>query len=109
MTSLVDEGWEQVCQRAELSNGEKREVTLADSTLVLLIATNEGVFACCADCPHQDTPLIDGPVDGTVLTCPEHFWQWDLKNGEPMGIAELPLTLFETAENDGKIFVRKTR
>jgi len=109
MTNSDEDGWERACERSALPTGEKAEITLSDGTLILLIATEDRVFACCADCPHQDTPLIDGPVEGTVLTCPEHFWQWDLTTGEPMGIAELPLPLFETREEDGVIFVKKTR
>ncbi len=102
-------GWTLVCASTDLPAGEKREVTLADGKIALVIRTDDGLYACCADCPHLDTPLIDGPVEGTVLTCPEHFWQWDLRTGEPIGLAELPLPLFETREDGGDIFVRKTR
>jgi toluene monooxygenase system ferredoxin subunit len=41
-----------------------------------------------------------------VLTCPLHFWQWDLVDGAPLGIAELPLPVFEVREEDGEILVR---
>jgi toluene monooxygenase system ferredoxin subunit len=35
-----------------------------------------------------------------------HFWQWDLLDGSPLGIAELPLPVFEVREENGEILVR---
>jgi toluene monooxygenase system ferredoxin subunit len=83
-------------------------VTLPDGRLVLLVGTDAGVFATCADCPHQDTPLVDGSVEGTILTCPVHFWQWDMRTGEPIGLAELPLPTFQVKVESGYLFVRRT-
>jgi toluene monooxygenase system ferredoxin subunit len=41
-----------------------------------------------AICPHQEVALCEGLFDGTVLTCHQHLWQWDIRSGAPMGIAE---------------------
>lgn len=105
MTASTDLNWHFACARSEMPPGGLREVTLPGGKIVLLIATEDGVFACCADCPHQETPLIEGHVEGTVLTCPVHFWQWDLKTGAPMGVAELPLPLYPVEERDGDLFI----
>lgn len=94
MTVLV-EGWEVVDGLDDLAVGGRMEVTLASGRIVLVLRSEAGYFACCADCPHQDTPLVEGAFDGTVLTCPVHFWQWDVRTGEAMGIAELPLPTYE--------------
>lgn len=106
MTASGEHAWLSACSAGELQPGDRREVTLPDGKLILLVRTSEEIFACCADCPHQDTPLIDAPLDGTLLTCPVHFWQWDLRTGEAHGVAELPLPIFETAIRDGEVFVR---
>jgi toluene monooxygenase system ferredoxin subunit len=106
MTALVDTGWVAAGPRAGIADGDRREVSLADGRFVLLVGAAGRVFACAADCPHQDSPLCDAPVEGTVLTCPLHFWQWDLVDGAPLGIAELPLPVFEVREEDGEILVR---
>ena len=107
MTVSVEEGWAYACTREDVPPGIRLEVALPDGTPVLIVGTEAGVFACCADCPHQDTPLAEGMVEGTVLTCPVHFWQWDLRDGDPIGLAELPLPLFDVIERDGALHVRR--
>ena len=37
-------------------------------------------------CPHQGGPLVDGPLEGTTVTCPWHGWQFDVRSGKtPLG------------------------
>ena len=33
-------------------------------------------------CPHQGGPLGEGLVDGHIVTCPWHGWQFDVTTGE---------------------------
>jgi len=32
-------------------------------------------------CPHQGGPLGEGFVRGRIVTCPFHFWQFDVTTG----------------------------
>jgi toluene monooxygenase system ferredoxin subunit len=105
MTASPDSEWHYACARADLGPGDKREIELPGGKIVLLVMTDEGAFACCADCPHQETPLIEADLDGAVLTCPQHFWQWDLRSGAPLGIAELPLPTFPVEERGGALYI----
>ncbi|MBX9710967.1 MAG: Rieske 2Fe-2S domain-containing protein [Xanthobacteraceae bacterium] len=105
MTVLADT-WHSLGTFDDLEIGDKKEVTLPDGKLVLLIRTQSGMHACCADCPHQDTPLAEGMLEGDVLTCPLHFWQWDINTGEAIGIAEEPLAVFELRQENGAWFIR---
>ena len=38
-------------------------------------------FALDETCPHRGGPLHAGPIDGSVVLCPWHQWQFDLKTG----------------------------
>lgn len=38
-------------------------------------------FALDETCPHRGGPLHTGTIDGTVVLCPWHQWQFDLKTG----------------------------
>jgi len=107
MTVSVD-AWETIAGLDDLAVGDRAEVTLASGRLVLVVRSESGYFACCADCPHQDTPLAEGSVEGTILTCPVHFWQWNLVTGEPVGIAELPLPIYELRRIDKGWQIRLT-
>ncbi len=106
MTGSADDGiWVRVCDPGVPALNERAEVALPDGRLLLLLRTCRGLRACPADCPHQDTPLFDVPVVDGVLTCPTHFWQWDLATGEPLGLAEMPLPLFPIREDANGVHV----
>lgn len=34
------------------------------------------------DCVHRGGPLGEGEIEGHVVSCPWHGWQFDLKTGE---------------------------
>ena len=106
MTALAEVGWEVLGALDDLDIGDRREITLESGKLVLVMRTEAGFHASCADCPHQDTPLAEGMLDGTVLTCPVHFWQWDVTTGEPIGVAELPLEIVELRQEGGRWLIR---
>ena len=80
-----------VCRVADVpANGLKQ--VQADGGETLLVASAGGeFFGYQAMCPHQDVPLCEGLYDGSVLTCHMHLWQWDIRTGEPIGLAEAPL------------------
>jgi toluene monooxygenase system ferredoxin subunit len=33
-------------------------------------------------CLHESIPLVDGDLDGSVLTCAGHMWEFDANTGE---------------------------
>lgn len=106
MTDSADVQWTRVCGSDELAVGDRREVQLDNGQLVLVVRTQEFLRACPADCPHQETPLLDEAIiDGNILTCPTHYWQWDLSNGDPLEGAEVRLPLYRVREEAGEIFV----
>ena len=42
----------------------------------------EGEFCAVADaCIHAGGPLGAGPLDGEIVTCPWHGWQFNVKKG----------------------------
>lgn len=43
----------------------------------------DGVFCAINNvCPHRGGPLGEGDLEGTVVTCPWHGWQFDVKTGK---------------------------
>lgn len=83
-----------VCRVADVPQNGLKEVE-AEGGLKLLVASSGGeFFGYQAQCPHQDVALCEGLYDGSVLTCHMHLWQWNIRTGEPMGIAEAPLQSF---------------
>jgi nitrite reductase (NADH) small subunit len=33
-------------------------------------------------CLHRGGPLADGPLEGSIVTCPWHGWQYDVTTGK---------------------------
>jgi nitrite reductase (NADH) small subunit len=49
----------------------------------IAIANVSGKFhAINSVCAHEGGPLGEGELDGTVVTCPWHAWQYDVTTGK---------------------------
>lgn len=71
----------------DLWDGERLPLVLSGRR-VFLVRFGDEVRAYEDRCAHRDLPLSHGRLDGYVLTCPVHEWQYDLRTGQgvnPMG------------------------
>lgn len=73
---------------------------------VCVVRVPEGVFAFDDVCPHRGTPLSQGSLEGTTLTCAAHTWEFDVTTGALLRIrAPACLRMREARERDGAIEV----
>jgi toluene monooxygenase system ferredoxin subunit len=94
-----------VCRVADVPENALRECQ-AEGGLRLVVANAGGeFFGFQAVCPHQDVPLCEGLFDGSVLTCHMHLWQWDIRTGAPLGLAEAPLQRYPLAVEGGSLYL----
>jgi toluene monooxygenase system ferredoxin subunit len=99
-------GWRVVIDLEEIWEGDlvTREV---DGIDVMLVNIKGKVYAYRDKCPHAGTPLNQGLLERSVLTCPAHLWQFDLVNG---GIGVNPkncrLTSYPVKVEDEKVLVQ---
>jgi nitrite reductase/ring-hydroxylating ferredoxin subunit len=63
---------------------EDRCTAIADGAAIV-VRVGEDVVAFPNRCLHQDSPLAEGMVFNGRLTCPLHFWRYDLPSGEHVG------------------------
>jgi nitrite reductase (NADH) small subunit len=69
----------------ELPIGAAKEVEFEGRVYALFNVEGE-ISAIDGICPHQGGPLADGPLDGCMVTCSWHGWQFDVKSGKtPLG------------------------
>jgi toluene monooxygenase system ferredoxin subunit len=95
-----------LCKRSDVPENGMRECEAQDGLKVLVVSTADGeYFACQATCPHQDVALCEGLYDGAVLTCHQHLWQWDIRTGAPIGLAEAPLECYKVEVDDDSIYM----
>ena len=57
-----------------------REIQIMDSKL-LLARSKDKYYAADSRCPHLGGKLVNGKLEGTIVTCPLHGSQFDLTDG----------------------------
>ena len=62
-------------------------------------------YATQNQCLHLKGPLGDGDLDGPVVTCPWHGWQYDVRTGENEFDRALQLETFEVVVENGDVKV----
>lgn len=94
-----------VCKTSDIPSDGMKTYEVASGLKVLIANAGDGYYAYQSTCPHQDVCLGEGFYDGSLLTCHQHLWQWDIITGEARGLAEAPLESYEVKIEDGEIFV----
>jgi toluene monooxygenase system ferredoxin subunit len=80
-----------VASAADLWSGEMVRVDRGQVP-VLLVNVEGVVYAYRDRCAHQGLPLSRGRLDGTVLTCSAHHWQYDVCSGRGVNPRQARLT-----------------
>jgi toluene monooxygenase system ferredoxin subunit len=71
--------------------GEMRAVDVSGQR-VLLVNVDGQVRAYLDRCPHRGLPLSEGRLEGAVLVCSQHGWQFDARTGGGVNPACAALT-----------------
>jgi nitrite reductase/ring-hydroxylating ferredoxin subunit len=88
----------------DLPPGSAREVE-HDGRIIALFNVDGRIWAIDGICPHQGGPLAEGPVEGSIVTCPWHGWQFDVKTGQSTLGTSLRQETFEVKVEDGQVLV----
>ncbi|SIO62984.1 nitrite reductase (NADH) small subunit/3-phenylpropionate/trans-cinnamate dioxygenase ferredoxin subunit [Singulisphaera sp. GP187] len=93
-----------MAELSELPPGGSKEVE-HDGRIYALFNVDGKITAIDGICPHQGGPLAEGPLDGTLVTCPWHGWQFDVCSGKtPMG-SKLKQTVYEVTVEGQDVMV----
>ena len=65
------------------------------------------IYATSNTCVHQGGPLGDGVLDGEVISCPWHMWEYNVCTGEKVGNSAIKLPTYpvEIEGTDVKVSV----
>ena len=70
----------QVGRITEFENGTMKEA-LVQGREIFLAKVGDKYYAADNRCPHMGGKLSQGKLEGTVVTCPLHASQFDLRDG----------------------------
>ena len=80
-------------------------VVRAEGRELALARVGDEVYATQNDCIHLGGPLGDGWLEGHVLTCPWHGWEYDVRTGENEFDRAIQLRTYEVRVEDGEVKV----
>jgi 3-phenylpropionate/trans-cinnamate dioxygenase ferredoxin component len=79
----------------------------ADGELVCLAKVEGCIYAFTDNCTHISGPLNQGELEGTVLTCPWHGAQFDVRTGKVLrGPARQDILTYPVKVEEQEIFIR---
>lgn len=94
-----------LCTVDEIPENSMRRFTVNGSEVLLARYENQ-FYALSEKCTHRGGPLSEGTLEESVITCPWHFGQFDVKTGQVLGPPPFePLQRYEIKVEGGTVFV----
>ena len=97
-------GFVKVAGVAEIPAGTMKEVEIGGKAIA--VANVQGTFFAIDNiCLHRGGPLAQGFLEGEVVECPWHGWQWSLKTGQCTFNPEAKLETYEVKVEGSDVLV----
>ena len=91
-----------MCAADELEDGECLAVE-SDGRLLAVARSQGRLHVLDGVCPHRGAPLGSGSVEGSILRCPWHGWEFELTTGAMVMSRQTRLTVYEAEVRDGEV------
>ncbi|HMD44439.1 MAG TPA: Rieske (2Fe-2S) protein [Candidatus Acidoferrum sp.] len=97
-------GFVRAAKIGELPAGTVREFQIEGKALALANVAGK-IYAINNTCLHRGGPLGQGTLEGKVLTCPWHGWQFDVTSGKVLENPQAGVDCYATELRGQDIFV----
>lgn len=91
-------------RQADIPEGQIREFQV-DGKAVAIANVSGKLFAINSMCLHHGGPLGEGDLEGSVVSCPWHGWQYDVTTGKLVQEPDSGVQCYAVEVRDGSIFV----
>ncbi len=92
-----------VATAAELPPGTLIEV-IHNGEPFALCNVGGDIRALAGVCPHNGGPIGQGVLEGPIISCPWHSWEFDSRNGTCVFGDDVALETYEVRVEDGGVF-----
>ena len=97
-------GFEPVARADDIPPGTGKQLLLGDHVIALFNV--EGTFyAMDGVCLHRGGPVGEGDLEGTIVTCPWHGFQYDVTTGRNVMDPDIGLQPYKVDVTDGVVSV----
>src|SRR5215471_13754801 len=95
-----------VATLSELAAGTCKPVE-AGGKVISLFNVDGSIYALDNTCLHRGGPLGEGMLNGDVVTCPWHMWEYNVRTGEKVGSPAVRVATYpvQVEGNDIKVAV----
>jgi len=74
---------------------------------VAVFRRGEEILGIGNDCPHQGGSLCDGWVEGEIVICPVHGWEFDMRTGACMTVPGERVPRYTATVEDGAVHLEE--
>jgi NAD(P)H-dependent nitrite reductase small subunit len=82
-----------VATLSELQEGSGKPVEVNGKAIALFNVAGK-VYAIDNTCLHRGGPLGEGLLEGEVVTCPWHMWEYNVRTGELVANSEIKVATY---------------
>ena len=96
-----------VASTDEVQPGDRIVIEVKDHFVAIFNVDNK-LYAIEDICTHDDGPLAEGTLDGTIIECPRHGAKFDIATGKVISMPAItPVPRYEvrTQNDDIQIFI----
>jgi len=91
------------CAVSDVAPGTAKLVAV-DGKEIALFNVDGTFYALDNECPHRGGPLGEGDLEGCIVTCPWHAWQYDVRTGESI-TDDLKVARYDVKVEGGDVLV----
>ncbi len=103
---LALEGYLWVARVTDIPPGQRKLVNANDEE-VLVLNVDGKFYAIGSKCTHLGYSLLEGPVEGMVITCPNHKAKFDITTGKVLSLpAKVSLPTYEVKVQGEDIYLK---
>jgi len=97
-----------IAELVEVPPGRSKVVRVSGKAIALFNVDGT-IYAMENRCPHEGGPVGDGEFVGTMITCPSHQWQFDVRTGACAHDPSVLAKTYDVRVEEGMILVDASR
>ena len=98
-------GWKKLLDCPNLLP-QSGQVVMIDEKPVALFNIDGEFIAMDNKCPHRGGSLGDGEIEGDIVTCPWHGWQFNCRTGKAVENDAIIVRTYEIENRSEGIFIK---
>jgi len=94
----------EVTTKDKIPNGQGRMFEV-NNTSIAIFNLDGKFYAINNICPHRAANLSEGYISGSIVTCPMHAWEFDVKTGNSPAGEHIKVNSYKVKVEGDKILI----